>query len=125
LISQIHAISPNSDKMNEVFASSKSVDVDADNDMEINIDELDTYTLRRLQKLVDDGGNKKKRPVTATTTPRSSIGAAGPAPKKTKTEEPSSSSNHIANDVALFDDSQLLFDTALLEDPQHAIPEGE
>lgn len=67
LIAQIHKLAP--DKMEQVLViiedSLPADQRDQGEEIEVPLDALDTFTLRKLQRFIDDNSEKKKRPPAA------------------------------------------------------------
>ena len=62
LIDQIHKLPENKmSQILEIIQSSHTVKQQGDEEIEVPLDELDTYTLRKLQRFVEDNTEKKRR----------------------------------------------------------------
>lgn len=78
LIEQIHKLPSNKmQQILEIIQSSHSVNQKGEEEIEVPLDELDTYTLRKLQKFVEENAERKKRgPPLGSTRASSSSSAA-------------------------------------------------
>jgi len=135
LIAQIHKLP--SDKMPHVLNIIQSAlpprENEEDGDIEVPLDALDTFTLRKLQKFIEENNEKKKRAPSAAQ--RSSTGGGGrrdsydgtQPPKKARKSVSTSKLNsmspvngldlHHSNDLDLFESSEdMLFEPDSFEE---------
>ena len=129
LIAQIHKLPPN--KMEHVLdiiqaALPKNEDNDS-GDIEIPLDALDTFTLRKLQKFIEDSAPKKKPPVAGVPplqrqNSATSTKSAGGDPNAVKKPRKSASKANVSGmllgdaDLDLLHEDDLLFSTDSFEE---------
>lgn len=125
LVTQIYKLAPEKiERALDIIRESIATNAD-DGEIEIPIDSLDTLTLRKLQKFIQDNTEKKKRSLGAPSLSRQSSAKGEPAPKKAKKTTKlnnggnGSSGNLLAPedaDLALFDENEpLLFESEQLD----------
>jgi hypothetical protein len=127
LIAQIHKLP--SSRMEQVLeiiqAAIPKSDNDQDGDIEVPLDALDTFTLRKLQRFIEDnqvkkkpsvGGNGGSAPQLQRQSSTSSARGGDPSMKKPRAKSVSKSNSSAAlmgnsGDMGLFDNEELLFST--------------
>lgn len=123
LVTQIYKLAPEKiEKALDIIRESIATNPD-DGEIEIPIDSLDTLTLRKLQKFIQDNTEKKKRSLGAPSLSRQpSVAKGEPAPKKAKKTSKSSNLTNSGGllgteeDLALFDEHEpLLFENEQLD----------
>lgn len=116
LVAQIYKLTP--EKMEKALdIIREAIDPSDDAEVEIPLDSLDTLTLRKLQKFIQDNTDKKKRSISAPSLSRQSSskpGASGEPSSKKPRKSKSTANNLMAGDgdLSLFDDQ----DTLLFEE---------